>query len=412
MLSWRNPIPRLRMLRRPPPTSVAAGASVILFFCIVSYTSPYYTESHPDEPWSRPSYHGHSSAFSFDAGWAYEAWPPDRPYLDPQHRESWMARIPDSTPLTDVNIPGTHDTMTYAFEDADEVLQCQTSNVSTQLAAGVRYLDIRARLQDDSLRIYHADGPTGFDLTDVLMPVFDFLDRNPSEVVVMRLKEEGPPVGDGSTMSFEQTFNHYRLTYPVTADGADRHLALHDGSGPVPTLGELRSKIFLIQNFASDPALPGYGLLWEGDQMVLEDVWVVEHPEQLMTLKWPAIRDALEVAAAAPDDDSRLYLTHVSASVGVLPIEAAAGPILVPDPADRVEGGEPEDRVDRREPEDGVVPVVGMNDMTGRWLQNYMRRRYVSSFHPPPRVGVVIFDFPGRRLVDAVLDMNAPLAVQ
>ena len=70
--------------------------------------------------------------------------------------------------------------------------------------------------------------------------------------------------------------------------------------------------------------------------------------------------------------DAKLYLSHLSASVGVLPIEAAAG----------TRNGS----------------VAGINDRTGMWLRGVGEGI--------ERVGVVILDFPGRELIRQVLGRN------
>ena len=191
----------------------------------------------------------------------------------------------------------------------------------------------------------------------------------------MRLKQEGAPIGGGgSSLTFEQAFNYYRHNSSITAKQAARHMYGWDPAAPVlPTLGDLRSKILVLQDFPADDGglADKYGVAWDGDQMVLEDLWVVPDVDHLAD-KWAAIRDALTRAAADdPRDNKALYLSHISASVGVLPIEAAAGP---------------RNRT-----------VVGMNDETGRWLE---------AGDQSGRTGVVIFDFPGRRAIDAVLARN------
>jgi 1-phosphatidylinositol phosphodiesterase len=302
-------------------------------------------------------YNGYQSRFSFDADLASHA--------------DWMADLPDAANLTGLSIPGTHDTMTY--EMPDQTLQCQNWNLTTQLHAGLRYFDIRGRVRDDRIAIYHADGDTGFVLTDVLTTLFDFLDAHPSETVIMRLEEEGKPVGDNDSLSFEDVFNYYRRDCPETSAGADRHLFLYDRTSPIPTLGALRGKIFLLQNFKATSGGP-YGLEWGGKQMALEDLWIIPDVYHLAE-KWTAIRDALERAAlAAADDNDFLYLAHLSASVGVIPIEAAAGPLN--------------------------RTVVGMNDMTGQWLTDFRDDDEVV------RTGVVIIDFPGNRLIDIIIRWN------
>lgn len=301
-------------------------------------------------------YRGYRSDHSFDSDQSYE---PD-----------WMGRLPDEANLTDLSIPGTHDTMTYSLVD-DISLQCQNRNLSMQLRAGLRYFDIRAKLRDDRLRIYHAGGDTGFDLADVLETMFDFLDEYPSETLVVRLKQEGRPVGNNAR-SFEDAFLYYQKTSPRTAAGAARHIHPYDRAAPLPDLGTLRSKIFLLTQFPT-PSGASYGVTWESSRMRLEDLWIIPDVYHLAE-KWSAIRDALEEAATSPLDNSVLYLAHVSASVGVLPIEAAAGPMN--------------------------RSVVGMNDMTGQWLEDF------DGVDDARRAGIVIIDFPGKGIIDAVLGWN------
>ncbi|OAA76565.1 Phosphatidylinositol-specific phospholipase [Akanthomyces lecanii RCEF 1005] len=302
-------------------------------------------------------YHGFHSAFSFDAA--------------ASHQPSWMGGLRNDTLLTSLSVPGTHDTMTYAI--GSDVLQCQNRNLTVQLAAGLRYFDIRARVRDDALHIYHGDGDTGFSYQDVLLELFAFLAQNPTEAIVMRLKQEGAPLGDHNTLTFEQAFNYAWHNSSITAKQAAQHMYAWDPAAPLPTLGDLRSKIFVLQNFPADSNGPAnkYGIAWEGEQMVLEDLYIIPDVAHLKD-KWAAIRDALTKAAADKQDNKALYLAHISASVGVLPIEAAAGP---------------KNRT-----------VAGMNDETGRWLE---------AGDQSGRTGVVIFDFPGKRGIDAVLARNA-----
>ncbi|KGQ03645.1 1-phosphatidylinositol phosphodiesterase [Beauveria bassiana D1-5] len=304
---------------------------------------------------SAACYHGFRSAFSFDAA----------------HHPAWMGALRNDTLLTSLSIPGTHDTMTYAI--GSDVLQCQNWNLSMQLAAGLRYFDVRARLRDDQLHIYHGDGDTGFGYQDVLLELFAFLAQHPSEAVVMRLKQEGKPLGQHNTLTFEEAFNYYRHNSSITAKQAARHMHDWDPAAPLPALGHLRSRVLVLQDFPADRDGPAnkYGVAWDGEQMVLEDRWIVPDVHHLRD-KWTAIREALERAASDVQDNKALYLSHISASVGVLPIEAAAGP------------------------KNGSV--VGMNDETGRWLENGDQTG---------RTGIVIFDFPGKRAIEAVLARNA-----
>ncbi|KAL5614840.1 hypothetical protein BROUX41_004923 [Berkeleyomyces rouxiae] len=306
-------------------------------------------------------YRGYTSAWSFNA--VQSAAPP----APPPPQAEWMGGLPDAANLSSLSLPGTHDTMTFSM--ASEQLQCQNHNLSTQLEAGVRYIDARTRLQGDTLAIYHSFQPTGHTFANVMTTVFDFLDAHPSEAIVVRIKEEGPRLGNGSVL-FEEAFNALRLDDAELAPRFEKHLyAKPSPQSPLPTLGEMRGKILILQEF---PGTEEYGVRWRSTCIVLEDLWIIPSVPHL-ELKWTAIHSALVRAATEPDDNSALYVSHLSASVGVLPIEAAAGPL------------------------DGTA--IGMNERTGTWLEK----------EPKARRGVVIIDFPGQALIDVVIGQNAPL---
>ncbi|KAH6685714.1 phosphatidylinositol-specific phospholipase C [Plectosphaerella plurivora] len=324
-------------------------------------------------------YHGYDSRYSFD--------------VDQADHASWMKHIPDETNLTSLSIPGTHDTLTYDI--THESYQCQNHDLRTQMRAGMRYLDIRGRLVNDTIQIYHASRFTGYSYGDVLLDVFDFLEKNPSETIVMRLKDEARPYGH-NLLTFEGAFNWYMHNSSDTAARAKKHFWPHDPSAPLPSLGALRGKIFLLQNFRAEGG--PYGIAWSGPSMDLEDLWIIPSVE-LLSMKWEAIEKALIRAANASDTNDVLHLSHLSASVGVLPIVAAAGPI------------------------NGTV--VGMNDRTGLWLDRQaratryvdgsLRKRHGEEEAKPDvhygKTGIVIIDFPGRELVEAILERNKALTL-
>lgn len=102
----------------------------------------------------------------------------------------------------------------------------------------------------------------------------------------------------------------------------------------------------------------------------IEDLWEIPDLEALDE-KWEFIKESLEATNNGTEKhDGVLHLSHLSASVGVLPIEAAAGN------------------------KNGTV--VGMNDRTGEWLKG----------GNGGNTGVVIIDFPGQLLVREILKRN------
>ncbi|RCI09800.1 hypothetical protein L249_4030 [Ophiocordyceps polyrhachis-furcata BCC 54312] len=301
---------------------------------------PFLSHASPLEPHNGPPGDGdddttnnsRSHAYSFDA--------------DASHRPSWMASLPDERNLSSLSIPGTHDTMTHTLRNVSH-FWCQNHGLDTQLVAGMRYFDIRLRLRNDSLPIYHGSGDTNYSLPQVLDTMTRFLESHPSEALVVRVKDEGNPLGT-NTISFEDAFARDVKPYR-------RILPAHDPARPLPSLGQVRGSIFLLQEFKS--IRRRYGLEWDGASMVLEDWWIAG-------------------CKPTPSNNSHLYLSHISATgYELLPVEAAAGP------ANR--------------------SVSGLNDLTGHWLENCRDKL------PHSRVGIVILDFPGRRAIDAVLDWNS-----
>lgn len=115
------------------------------------------------------------STFSTSAAWA-------------QH-ERWMSRLSDSTPMSHLCLPGTHDS---AAQHGGVMLQTQTSSIAHQLKAGIRAFDIRLREHEGELGLYHS---TAFQEctweSDVLPAFIAFLKENPTEALVVSLKKEG-----------------------------------------------------------------------------------------------------------------------------------------------------------------------------------------------------------------------------
>lgn len=126
---------------------------------------------------------------------------------------AWMSHVPDGAYLRDINIPGTHESATArtaAFKSA--VASCQTNSIPEQLNKGIRYLDLRV---NSDLLINH-DGVSCYKnvfnrlyLNHVLDYVNQFLTDNPSETVIIQLKEEGDGKAD-----FETSVNDILSKYP------------------------------------------------------------------------------------------------------------------------------------------------------------------------------------------------------
>ena len=66
-----------------------------------------------------------------------------------------MGERPGSLRLSDMSLPGTHDTMTFTLGDIDPVdviSKTQTMTLTRQLESGIRAFDIRARHKNDKIQ--------------------------------------------------------------------------------------------------------------------------------------------------------------------------------------------------------------------------------------------------------------------
>ncbi|WP_082127037.1 phosphatidylinositol-specific phospholipase C [Allosalinactinospora lopnorensis] len=276
----------------------------------------------------------------------------------------WMSLVPDDTDLAALSIPGTHDTMARGVTPAANT---QDSGLPEQLGAGIRALDIRARHHRDVFPIHHGRVYLNANFTDVLRDTTDFLKEHPTETVLMRLKEEYR--AEENTRSFAETLEWYLNDNPDTADLAREHLWSPGGDGRrIPTLGEARGKIVLLQDFNGDGAV--YGPRWGGPAMDIQDEYRVPTIFDIDD-KWHKARAHFEKTGSG--DSEALSVNFLSgAGVGAYPKEVARG----------------------------VLGLRGVNDFA---LQ-YLFERNVS------RTGVVMMDYPGAGLVDAVVAHNFRLA--
>lgn len=228
----------------------------------------------------------------------------------------WMGPLADDALLSQLTIPGTHESGAL-YEPIQYSAKCQSLTIADQLAAGVRYFDIRCRHVDDAFAIFHGpiDEQQTFD--DVLAAMTDFLAANPSETIMISVKQESDPVN--TTRSFEATFASYVARDPAVWLLADA----------VPTLGAARGKLVLVRRFGvSDPAvaLPlgldasqwadntTFSLTTPGGAMLrVQDAYKVA--DKTAAAKWAAITALFDEAATDPPATLRLdytsgYVSH------------------------------------------------------------------------------------------------------
>ncbi len=161
-----------------------------------------------------------------------------------------MSKIADKTPVSQLTIPGTHDSATYNYSGLlAGFVVTQDLDLETQLDYGVRFLDIRARVIEDVLAIHHSNFFLNMFLGNVLNACREFLNDNPSETIFMSVKKDYND--EDSTLSFEGAFLSHYYNAPEYKD-----LWYKTTIGKTfPTMGEVRGKIVLMSRSGLDSSL-------------------------------------------------------------------------------------------------------------------------------------------------------------
>lgn len=196
----------------------------------------------------------------------------------------WMATLPDEVLLSELSLPGTHDTM--ALHGGKEA--SQSADLATQLHAGIRALDIRCRNEPhegiDQLSIWRRLTFEGaWFLRDVAVVCREFLTSHPRETLTMRIKKEREDHED-SRRSFGEVFLGQREAFP----GLFWH-----GPSRIPTLGETRGRIVVWQDLDSCAEMPRFGLGYSNrtpplPPFAVQDEFWVPNPVAIND-KWKAV---------------------------------------------------------------------------------------------------------------------------
>lgn len=178
----------------------------------------------------------------------------------------WMSFIPGNKRLTDLTIPGTHDSGTYPAYYSSFLTKCQSLNFTQQLEAGIRFLDVRLDMRmlgphDHTLWIWHGVADMNINFKGVIEQCKKFLAENPMETIFMSiaLEKKNPDAGEINEF-YTDLVQHHLSAYP----------GLFYTQHKIPSLSEVRGKVVLIRRFATGKH-PGIGLNlrdhWPGDGM-------------------------------------------------------------------------------------------------------------------------------------------------
>ena len=157
--------------------------------------------------------------------------------------KNWMCRIPGTTYLRNISIPGTHDSGTSTASGfTASSAKCQDWTIAEQLNNGIRLLDIRFKVDGDRLRVYHGVASMNLYHEEVFQAIRDFLTGNPTETVIISIRNEDDGANAAEKLKFEQILNAEMSAYPGN---------WFTGSS-FPRLSEARGKMVLFRRYDSN----------------------------------------------------------------------------------------------------------------------------------------------------------------
>ncbi|MBO0481969.1 phosphatidylinositol-specific phospholipase C domain-containing protein [Enterococcus sp. MSG2901] len=258
----------------------------------------------------------------------------------------WMSSIREDARLSELSIPGTHDSATNGIRDIVGMgyVKTQSIDITRQLNNGIRFLDARVCETNGSFAMHHDSYYLNQMFGDVLNKVTSFLTKNPSEVVYMRLKQENSSVND---QVFNQVLNEQYLKKSCW-----KNFFYYGGSNP--TLGETRGKIVILRNFLGN----NVGIPYP-DQFDIQDYW---EPVDPADKRW-AIEQQLVKSAKNQGTDQINYINYLSAT-------------------------------------NFWYQIKGFAQEMNPFALNYIRNNQIK------HVGIVVADYPSNELVNTIIDLN------
>jgi hypothetical protein len=332
--------------------------------------------------------------------------------------KKWMSYIDGNKKLSELTIPGTHDTCAEDVNKGEvvrEFVQTQNKPLNEQLDAGIRFLDIRCvykkdvkeirtknptpesiffqtpftfefdLIGDDFLAIQHGDyelvGRDGHGLTfgkDVIDACLAFLQENPTESIIMSVKTER-----GDEKDMERTFIKY-----LSSQWNENELNWTNFcwylDPQIPTLNAVRGKIVLLRRFPVTKVwrIAGVGIdagYWpknmpfthtnfDGIHFDIQDEFESYVLGKLDHKFNRYVKPCLE-RAAANQDSNTLFINFTSGAGGVYPRTLA---------------------------ERYMSEFEGTNSMLLKYLAHRTNVRY----------GIIPMDFPESSLIDKLIAQN------
>ena len=334
--------------------------------------------------WS--AYGHHDDAYSHD---------PDDLFTD---RSQWMKTIRDDVQLSEMALPGTHDSATFQvtwYPIFKDIVETQTLGFDKQLEYGVRVFDLRIRRTGEGLALHHGAVYLDRMLGSALESIERFLRDNPSETVLIRVRDEyqaDANVSQNLQQVFEQYLQRFAGIYLKTQN-------------PKLTLGEARGKFVVL---SADARLNEFGLSYLDESIFnIQDDYPMESNWALHD-KYIKIKKQLHDAASGSRD--MFYVNYLSASHRSFPYFVASGHVSPGTDAARLWTGLIDFGHSDLYPEFPRTGCTGGMCFISFEGTNILTRDDLNTLNNQSAqvrtVGIILADFPGDSLIESVIRNN------
>jgi len=166
---------------------------------------------------------------------------------------NWMSYISNDRLLSDMSIPGTHDSGTALVALAEFIsfgpATTQNFTIKRQLNDGIRFLDIRVKIHNETskLQLFHGNFNCHVSFDEVLDWCKTFLRDHPSEVIMMHIANEDDD--EDITDNLNIYFNHSNWKNMFYTDKCIESM---------PRLGDVRGKIVVFKGFKYQEKVPHF----------------------------------------------------------------------------------------------------------------------------------------------------------
>ena len=283
----------------------------------------------------------------------------------------WMASLQDASLVCRLSIPGTHDSGTSGvWFPMRHYARTQTLDLAGQWDAGIRFFDLRPKLEDGTLKIYHGPANCHITFQEALLILKGKLELNPTEFCIVMTNSAG-----GGQTAVDMTMELINSVLPA------RMLA--DFKSDM-TVADIRGRILFIHRNTPSAGMDYPGVVTRGwyenglshqTRMLSKTgssavLWMQDcftsgdnNPGLYLRTKWDIVYSQLVAFSMA--DDGVWCINHASGYTGT-----------------------------------GVrTNIKRCSDSINRQLLDYLQT------HNGP-IGIIPMDFPSQELIDAIISVN------